>query len=176
MPVWNDKMVGHQAASRQVSVNSALTWCLVLCNGYQFCSSNKWVIQHHSVHALDMSIIIVFLYIWGCRSNKISLAQTAFHIPVLYIGGCMLRSDLTEWPPNQIWSVHWATTGQITLESHWLMLSTKHQPLMSQWQSSVNLHNLNTLEDHWSHKYTGVLREQHWLMLAASGVPVAIQC
>ena len=117
-----------------------------------------------------------FLYIWGCRSNKISLAQTAFHIPVLYIGGCMLRSDLTEWPPNQIWSVHWATTGQITLESHWLMLSTKHQPLMSQWQSSVNLHNLNTLEDHWSHKYTGVLLEQHWLMLAASGVPVAIQC
>ena len=59
MPVWNDKMTGHQAGSGQVSVNSAFTWSLLLSNAYQFCSSNVWVLQHHSVHASDMSTIIV---------------------------------------------------------------------------------------------------------------------
>ena len=67
-------------------------------------------------------------------------------IPVVYIRGCMLGSELTEWPPNQILSVHWDTTGQ------------------------------TTLEDHWSHKYIGIPLELHWLMLAPSGVPVAIPC
>ena len=37
VPVWNDKRVGPQAASGQVAVNSAFTWSLLLCNGYQFC-------------------------------------------------------------------------------------------------------------------------------------------
>ena len=30
--VWNDKLVGHQAASGQVSVNSAFIWNSLLCN------------------------------------------------------------------------------------------------------------------------------------------------
>ena len=60
MPAWNDKMAGHQAARGQVSVNSALTWSLLLCNAYQFCCLNVLVLQHHSVHALDMTIVIVF--------------------------------------------------------------------------------------------------------------------
>ena len=64
----------------------------------------------------------------------------------VYIRGRMLGSDLTLWPPNQILSVHWDATGQ------------------------------TTLEDHWSHRYTGMPLEPHWLMLAPSGVPVAIQC
>ena len=38
-------------------------WGLLLCNGYQFCSSNVWVLQHHSVHAFDMSAIIGFVYL-----------------------------------------------------------------------------------------------------------------
>ena len=105
-----------------------------------------WVLQHYSVHAFDMSTIIVFLCIWGCKSNEISLAQTTLTIPVVYIRGRMLGSDLTYWPPNQILSVHWDTTGQ-----------TK-------------------LEDDWSHKFTGMPLEPHWLMLVPSGVPVAIQC
>ena len=87
-----------------------------------------------------------FLCIWGCKSNEISLAQTTLTIPVVYIRGRMLGSDLTYWPPNQILSVHWDTTGQ-----------TK-------------------LEDDWSHKFTGMPLEPHWLMLVPSGVPVAIQC
>ena len=105
-----------------------------------------WVLQHCSVHAFNMGTIRVFLCIWGCKSNEISLVQTTLTIPVVYIRGRMLGSDLTYWPPNQILAVHWDTTG------------------------------LTTLEDHWSHKYTGMPLEPHWLMLAPSGVPVAIQC
>ena len=65
MPVWNDKMAGPQAASGQVPVNSAFTWGLLLCNEYQFRFSNVWALKHHSVHALDMSTIMVFLCVFG---------------------------------------------------------------------------------------------------------------
>ena len=82
--------------------------------------------------------------IWGCKSNEISLAQTTLTIAVVYIRGRMLGNDLTQWPPSQILSVHWDTTGQ------------------------------TALEDHWSHKYTGMPLEPHWLMLAPSGDPVLI--
>ena len=51
-------MAGHEAASGQV--NSAFTCSLLLSNAYQFCSSHVRVLQHHRVHALDMSTIIVF--------------------------------------------------------------------------------------------------------------------
>ena len=149
MPVWNDKMVGQQAASGQFSVNSVFTWSILLCNGYQFCSSIVWVLQHHSMHALGMSNNIVFVYL-GYNSNEISLTQATLAIPVVHISGCMLGNDLTWWPPNQILSVHCDTTGQTTLEPHWLMLSPSGVPE----QCNVNLYNWNTLEDHWSHKYT----------------------
>ena len=72
------------------------------------------------------------------------LSSNNLTIAVVYIRGRMLGSDLTQWPPNQILSVHWDTTGQ------------------------------TALEDHWSHKYTGMPLEPHWLMLAPSGVPVLI--
>ena len=90
--------------------------------------------------------LYIFLCIWGCKSNEISLVHTSLTIAVVYIRGRMLGSDLTQWPPNQVLSVHWDTTGQ------------------------------TALEDHWSHKYTGMPLEPHWQMLASSGVPVAIQC
>ena len=63
MPVWNDKMAGQETANGQVFINSALTWSLLLCNAYQFCSSNVWVLQYHCVHTWDMSTIIVFVYL-----------------------------------------------------------------------------------------------------------------
>ena len=56
-------MAGHHAASGQVSLNSAFTWSLLFCNAYQFFSSSVWVLQHHSVHAFDISAITVFVYL-----------------------------------------------------------------------------------------------------------------
>ena len=118
---------------------TALQWMPVLLLTYVSTSTLLcaclWYEHHYS-----------FLCIRGCKSNEISLAQTTLTIAVVYIRGRMLGSDLTQWPPNHILSVHWDTTGQ------------------------------TALEDHWSHKYTGMPLEPHWLMLAPSGVPVAIQC
>ena len=170
MPVWNDKMAGHQAASGQVSVNSAFTWNLLLCNEYQFCSSNVWVLQHNSVHDLDMSTIIV-LYIWGWSSNAISLTQTT--------SPCQLYTyEVACWEvtsPNDLQTRSCQYTGISLDRLHWNHTGWCYHPVVSQWQSSVDLHNWNTLEDHWSHKYTGMPLEPHWLMLAPSGEPVAIQ-
>ena len=68
---------------------------------------------------------------------------------------------------------HWKTTGATgTLGCHWNHTGWCLHPVVFQWRSSVNLHNWNTLEDHWSHRYTGMPLEPHWLMLAPSGVPV----
>ena len=50
MPVWNDKMAGHEAASGQVSVNSAFTWNLLLSNAHRFRSSNEYFIISLCMH------------------------------------------------------------------------------------------------------------------------------
>ena len=111
---------------KHVSTSTSLCACLWYEHHYSFC---------------------VFGVKW--KSNEISLALTTLTIPVVYIRGCMLGCGLIQWPPNQILSVHWDTTGQTTLEHHW------------------------------RHKYTGMPLEPHWLVLAPmqwcpSGDPVLI--
>ena len=160
MPVWNDKMVGHQAASGEVSVNSAFAWSLLLRNAYQFCSSNVWVLQHHPVHAVDMSTVIVSLCIWGCSLNQISLAETTLcHTSCIHKGlhAGTWPDLLTCWPPNQMSSVHWDTTGQATQEPHWLMRSPSGLPVATQSSlHSIGRHRrttgaTSTLGCHWYH-------------------------
>ena len=204
MPVWNDKMAGHQSASGQVSVNSALTWSLLFCNGYQFCSWNMWVLQHHPVHAFDMSTIIGFVYFglqvkWNQFSSNnshyshyTSCIHKGLHAgkwPDLMTSkphsvstleshwtdqtgrplesqvhwdatGTTLADASIQWYPNGdpvlicIIGTHWNTTGATsTLGCHWNHTGWCLHPVVSQWQSSVNLHNWNTLEHHW--KCTG---------------------
>ena len=160
MPVWNDKMTGHQAGSGQVSLNSVSTWSLLLSSAYQFCSSNVWVRQHHSVHALDRSLGL--LYKWNqLMSNNPRL--TCYIQKGLHAGKW---PDLMTPKPN----------APSTLGYHWNHTGWCYRPVVFQWQPNVNLHNWNTLEDHWSHKYTGIPLEPYWLMLAPSGIPVAIKC
>ena len=68
---------------------------------------------------------------------------------------------------------HWKTTGATsTLGCHWNHTGWCLHPVVSQWRSSVNLHNWNTLEDHW--KATGRPMEDHWKHTGIS--PVAFQC
>ena len=68
---------------------------------------------------------------------------------------------------------HWKTTGATsTLGCHWNHTGWCYHPVVSQWRSSVNLHNWNTLEDHW--KATGRPLEHHWKHTGIS--PVAFQC
>ena len=171
MPVLNDKMAGHQAAWGQVSVNSAFTWSLLLYNAYQFCSSNGWVLQHHSVRALDMSTITLFVHLglqckWGQLSSNNSLHTSHIHKGL----NAGKWTDLMAPKPVAVSTLN--TTGQTILEPHWLMLSLR----VFQWQSRApHLHIWNTLDDQWSHKYTGMPLEPHLLMLAPNGVPMAIQ-
>ena len=68
---------------------------------------------------------------------------------------------------------YWKTTGATsTLGCHWNHTGWCLHPVVSQWRSSVNLHNGNTLEDHW--KATGTPLEDHWKHTGIS--PVAFQC
>ena len=110
MPVWNDKGMEYQAASGQVSVKSAFTWSLPLSNAYQFCSSNVWVFHHHSVHALDMSTIIVFVYLglqykWNQLSSNNSRHTSCIH-KGLYAGNW---PDLITSKPDALSTLgyHW---------------------------------------------------------------------
>ena len=144
MPVWNDEMVGHQAANEQASVSSASIWRLLLCNAYRLSPSDVWVIPHHSLHAFDMRTIKIFVY-FVLQFNKTHLAQTTFAIPVV------------------CWEVTWPAdfqtrccqyTGIPLGWLHWNHTGWCYHPVVFQWKSSSNLRNCNRLEDHWSHKYT----------------------
>ena len=88
--------------------------------------------------------------------------------------------DLMTSKPDYVSTLgyHWTDhTGRpLEPQVHWDATGATLADASTQWRSSVNLHNWNTLEDHWSHRYTGMPLEPHWLMLAPSGVPVAIQC
>ena len=67
---------------------TALQWMPVLLLTHMSTSTSLcaclWYEHHYSS-----------LCIWGCKSNEISLAQTILTIPVVYIRGRMLGSDLT---------------------------------------------------------------------------------
>ena len=68
---------------------------------------------------------------------------------------------------------HWKTTGATsTLGCHWNHTGWCFHPVVFQWRSSVNLHNWNTLEDHW--KAIGKPLEDHWKHTGIS--PMAFQC
>ena len=169
MPVWNNKMAVHQGASGWVSVNSSFTWSLLLCSAYQFCSSNVWGLQHHSVYALGISIIIVFVNLglqfkWNQLSPTNS-RHTSCKNKGLHAG---------KWP-DLITSKPDAVS---TLGYRWNYTGWCYRPVVFQWQSSVNLHNWNTLEDHWNALATNKYFLQwhssvHWgLSSSHTGLPL----
>ena len=179
-----------------------------------------WVLQHYSVHAFDMSTIIVLEYLglqvkWNqfssnnshhtncihkgshagkwpdlMTSKSDSVSTLGYHLTE-YTGrplgpqvhwdatGTTLADARTQWCPSGdpvlicIIGTHCKTTGATsTLGCHWNHTGWCSHPMVSQWRSSVNLHNWNTLEDHW--KDTGRPLEAHWLSTILS--PVAFQC
>ena len=127
------------------------------------------VLQHHSVHALDISTIIVFAYLglqfkWNQLSTKTYCHTSCIH-KGLHAG---------KWPDQMISKPDYVSTQRYhwrtTLEPHLQMLSPSG--LQVAQSRNHHLHNCNTLEDHWSHKYTGMPLEP--LMLTPSGNPVLI--
>ena len=122
----------------------------------------------HSVHALDMSTIIVFVYL-GLQYKCYLLSSNKFRHTS---GGYMLEGT---WP-NDLQTRRSQYTGMAMDRLTWNYTGWCYRLVAFQWQFGVNLHNWNTLEDRWSHKYTGMPLEPYWLMLAPSGIPVAIEC
>ena len=142
MSVWNDYMAIHRAASGHVSVNTAFTWSLLLCCAYQFCSPNVWVLQHHSVRALDMSTIILFVYLglqfkWNHLSPNNSHHSSCIHKGL----------PAGKWPDLMTSKADAVST----LGYHWNHNGWCYRPVVFQWHFSVNLHNWYTLDPqvHW---------------------------
>ena len=144
---------------------------------------HMWVLHHHSAHVFDLSIIIVFVYL-GLQVTWNQLSSNNSHHTSCIGVACWevtwpndLQTRFCQYTGIPLDRSHWKTTGATgTLGCHWNHTGWCKHPVVFQWRSSVNLHNWNTLEDHWSHRYTGMPLEPHWLMLAPSGIPVAIQC
>ena len=114
----------------------AFIWSLLLCNGYHFCSTYVWALQHHSVHALDMSTMIVFVYSglqfkWNQISTNNSRHTSCIHNKGLHTGKW---PDLTTSKPDSASTLgyHWADYTGTTLAD---------VITVCQWQPSVNLHN-----------------------------------
>ena len=158
MPVWNDKMVGHQQASGQVSVYSAFTWSLLFCNGYQFCSYYMWVLQHYSVHVFDMITIIVFVYLGlQVKWNQFS-SNNSHHTSCIHKG-----SHAGKWPdlmtskPDAVSTLgyHWTDHTGRPLEPrvHWDATGTTLADASTQWCSSGDPVLICIIGTHW--KTTG---------------------
>ena len=152
MPVWNDKTTRQQAESGQVSVNSAFTWSLLHLNAYQFCSSNVWVLQDHSVHALDMNIIIAFVYLrLQYKSNQLSSnnsRQTSCIHKGLHAG---------KWPDLVTSKPH----ALSTLRYHWTdCTGTTLADAIAQLSSSGNPVLICIIRTNW--KATGIPLQEHW--------------
>ena len=145
---------------------------LLLCNWYQFCSSNLWVIQHHSVHALDMSTIIIFVYL-GLRFkwNQLS-SNNSYHTSCIHKGLHGKWPELMTSKPDSVSTLGYPWTDYT---------GTTLADAITQWCPSCNpmlvgLHNWNTPEDHW--KATGRPLEAHWKHTGykKNVSPVAFQC
>ena len=118
--------------------------------------------------------------VFGVTWNQLS-SNNSHHTSCIRKG-----SHAGKWPdlmtskPDSVSTLgyHWTDhTGRpLEPQVHWNATGTTLADASTQWRSSVNWHNWNTLEDHWSHKYTGMPLEPHWMMLAPSGISVAIQC
>ena len=144
---WQD----DEAASGQVSVNSVL---LGVNSSPMQTSSALQTCEYINitVHALYMSTIIVFVYLGlQYKWNQLS-SNNSRHTSVECCWEVTWPNDLhtrrsqyTEIPLDRL---------------DWNHTCWCYRPVAFQWQSKVNL-NWNTLEDHWSHKYTSTLG-CHW--------------
>ena len=176
-------MAGHQRTSGQVSVNSAFTWSLLLCNGYQFCSWLVWVLQHPPVHAFDMSTIIVFVYL-GLQVKWTSSSNKSHHTSCIHKGLHAGKwPDLMTSKPVFVSTLgyHWTDhTGRpLEPQVHWVATWTTLANASAQWCSSgdpvliciIGTHWNTTgrpLEDHWKHTGNTLAINNYF----CSGIPV----
>ena len=139
----------------------------------------QWIPVLLLTHVSTSTLLCSCLYLgFQVNWNQFS-SNNSHHTSCIHKG-----SHAGKWPdlmtskPVSTLGYHWTyhTGRPLEPQVHWDATGTTLADASTQWCSSVNLHNWNTLEDHWNHKYTGITLKPQWLMLAPSGVPVAIQC
>ena len=124
-----------------------------------------WVLQHYSVHAFDMSNIIVFVYLGlHIKWNQLS-SNNSHHTCDIHKG-----SHAGEWPdlmiskPDSVSTqgYHWADhTGRpLEPQVHWDCTGTTLADASTQWCLSGNLVLICIIGTHW--KTTGSTLETHW--------------
>ena len=162
MTRWRD-------TSEQVdrSVYSAFTLSLLLCNGCQFCSLHMWVLQHYSVHAFDMSTIIVFVYL-GLQVKWYQFSSNnSHHTSCIHKGSHAGRwPDLMAPKPDSVTTLwyHWTDQTGRPLEPqvHWDVTGTTLADANTQWCSSGDPVLICIIGTHW--KTTGATSTLgcHW--------------
>ena len=167
MPAWNDKMVGHQAEALTGLCKFSLFAQFTALKCTPVLLFKVLVLQHHSVHALDMNIFIVSVY-FRLQYKWNQLSSNSHHTGCIHMGVACWE---VTWP-NDFQTRRSQYTGIPLDRLHWNHTGWCYHPVVFQWQSSVNLHNWNTLEDHW--KTIGTTLETHWLSTILA--PVAFQC
>ena len=124
-----------------------------------------WVLQHHSVHAFDMSTIIVFVYLglqvkWNHFSSNKSHRTSCIH----------KGSHAGNWPdlmtskPDSVSTLryHWTDhTGRpLEPQVHWDATGTTLADASTQWCPSGAPVLICIIGTHW--KTTGKPLEDHW--------------
>ena len=144
-----------------------------------------WLLQHHAVHAFDMSTIIGFVYLGlQVKLNQFS-SNNSHHTRCIQKGshagkwpGLMTSKPDSVSTPGYHWTDH--TGRPLEPQVHWDATGTTLADANTQWCSSGDSVLICIIGTHW--KTTGATStlachwKPHWLMLAPSGVPVAIQC
>ena len=122
-----------------------------------------WVLQHHAVHAFDMSIIIVFVYLGlQVKWNQFS-SNNSHHTRCIYKG-----SHAGKWPdlmtskPDYVSTLgyHWTDHTGRPLEPHWDVTGTTLADASTQWCPSGDSVFICIIGTHW--KATGRPLEDHW--------------
>ena len=143
-----------------------------------------WVLQHYSVHAFDMSTIIVFVYLGlQVKWNQFS-SNNSHHASCIHKG-----SHAGKWPdlmtskPDSVSTLgyHWTDhTGRpLEPQVHWDATGTTLADASTQWCSSGDPVLICIIGTHW--KTTGEPLEDHWKTTGStlatnnsfpSGIPV----
>ena len=124
-----------------------------------------WVLQHQSVHAFDMSTIIIFVCLGlQVKRNQFS-SNNSHHTSCIHNG-----SHAGKWPdlmtskPDSVSTLgyHWADHTRRPLEPqvHWDATGTTLADASTQWCSSGDPVLICIIGTHW--KTTGKPMEDHW--------------
>ena len=127
-----------------------------------------------------------FVY-WGLqvKRNQFS-SNNSHHTSCIHKGSHAGKSpDLMTSKPDSVSTLgyHWTdhTGWPLEPQVHWDATGATLADASTQWCSSGDPVLICIIGTHWkttgaTSKCTGMPLEPHWLMLAPSGVPVAIQC